>query len=60
MLLYNVGCVFALLGEPERALDCLEKAVCGGLRQVDWYRHDSNLDAVREHPRFHQLIQTLL
>ena len=33
MLLYNAGCIFAMLELLEPALDCLEKAVRGGLTQ---------------------------
>ena len=56
MTLYNLGCVFSLLGMAEQALDCLENAVRCGLTQRGWYVHDSNLDAVRESPRFQQLL----
>jgi adenylate cyclase len=59
MLLYNVGCVFSLLGLCDAALDCLEKAVAGGLSQRGWYQHDSNLNAVRQHPRFVKLLARL-
>jgi adenylate cyclase len=59
MLLYNVGCVFSMLGLAEPALDCLEKAARNGLTQKGWYLHDSNLDAVRGQPRFQQLLQAL-
>jgi adenylate cyclase len=59
MLLYNVGCIFSMLGLTEPALDCLEKAARNGLTQKGWYLHDSNLDAVRGHSRFQQLLQAL-
>ncbi len=59
MLLYNVGCVFSMLGLVDQAMDCLERAVRGGVTQKAWYEHDSNLDPVREHPRFRELIRTL-
>src|SRR5665811_397840 len=54
MLLYNVGCVFSMLGLIDQALDCLEKAAATGLTQKAWYEHDNNLDAARNHPRFHR------
>ena len=56
MLLYNVGCIYSLAGEPDRALDCLEGAVAGGEAYVDWLRQDSNLDPLREQPRFQALL----
>jgi tetratricopeptide (TPR) repeat protein len=59
MVLYNVACIFSLLGMPEPALDCLEKAFQSGLRQSGWCEHDSNLDPLRSHPRFQKLLQEL-
>ncbi len=56
MLLYNVGCVYSLAGQLERAVDCIEKAVAGGDAYVDWLRQDSNLDPLRDHPRFQALV----
>ena len=57
MVLYNVACVFSLAGEADRALDCLEKAVSDRPAYVDWVRHDSNLDSIREDPRFLALLE---
>jgi TolB-like protein/Flp pilus assembly protein TadD len=56
MLLYNVGCIYSLAGKLERAVDCVEKAVAGGDAYVDWLRQDSNLDSLRDHPRFQALL----
>jgi adenylate cyclase len=56
MVLYNVACVFSLLGHLEPALDCLAQAIRCGLRQRGWYEHDSNLDPLRSHPRFQELL----
>lgn len=59
MLLYNVGCIYSLLGLSGEALECLEKAVHLGLTQRGWFERDSNLDAVRAHPRFQALLDRL-
>jgi TolB-like protein/Tfp pilus assembly protein PilF len=59
MLLYNIGCVFCLLGRVEPAIECLEKAARNGLTHRGWYGHDSNLDPLREHPRFQKLVGKL-
>jgi tetratricopeptide (TPR) repeat protein len=59
MLLYNAGCIFGMLELLEPALDCVEKAVLGGLTQKGWYLHDSNLDPLRSLPRFQKLLETL-
>lgn len=59
MVLYNVACVYSLLGDLEKAIDCLERAVQNGLSQKGWFEHDSNLDALRAHPRFRALLEKL-
>ena len=59
MLLYNVGCIFAMLGMGEAALECLSKAAAGGLKQKAWYENDGNLDSIRAHPRFEELLKSL-
>lgn len=59
MLLYNVGCVFAMLGLAGPALDCLEKASRSGVTQKSWYEHDSNLDSLRPEPRFRALLESM-
>ena len=57
MVVYNVGCVFSMAGEIDRALDCIENAVRNRPAYVEWLRHDSNLDSLREHPRFMKLLE---
>jgi TolB-like protein/tetratricopeptide (TPR) repeat protein len=59
MLLYNVGCVYSMLGLEDQAMDCLERAVRNGLTQKGWYLHDSNLDPLRGRPRFERLLESL-
>jgi len=59
MLLYNVGCVFSMLGRVEPAIECLEEAARNGLTQKGWYENDSNLDPLREHRRFQELLEKL-
>jgi serine/threonine protein kinase/tetratricopeptide (TPR) repeat protein len=59
MTLYNVGCVFSLAGKAGEALDCLEQAVDAGLTQRAWFERDSNLDFVRNTPRFQVLLARL-
>ncbi len=59
MLLYNLGCIYALAGEIDEALDSLEKAVALGVTQKGWYANDSNLNALRDHARFKSLMEKL-
>jgi TolB-like protein/Flp pilus assembly protein TadD len=59
MLLYNLGCIHALAGDFEEAIDCLERAASGGLLQKGWYEHDGDLDPLRSHPRFKALLERM-
>ena len=54
--LYNVACVYSTIGEVDEALDCLEKSVRQGMAEVDWMTNDTDLDNVRDHPRFKALL----
>jgi len=57
LLLYNISCMYSLLGNPNEALDCLEKAVDKGYGQKDWVEHDTDLDSLREIPRFQRIVE---
>jgi TolB-like protein/Flp pilus assembly protein TadD len=59
MLLYNLGCIHALAGDPDDALDCLERAAAGGILQKGWYEHDGDLVALHGHPRFKALLERM-
>ncbi|HEX9188191.1 MAG TPA: protein kinase [Vicinamibacteria bacterium] len=59
MLLYNIGCIKAMAGARNEALDCLERSVRAGMRNRAWLEHDSNLDSVRPDPRFQALMGSL-
>jgi serine/threonine protein kinase/Tfp pilus assembly protein PilF len=59
LLLYNISCMYALLGNPNEALNCLEKAVDKGYGQKDWVEHDSDLDSLRELPRFKNILEAM-
>lgn len=59
MLLYNVACVYSVLGKIDLALDSLEHAVDRGLGHKAWIDHDSDLDAIRSHPRFQKVVEAV-
>ncbi len=54
-VLYNVACVYALLGNAERAIDCLEKTVVHGELWRGWMENDSDLESLHGLPRFEAL-----
>jgi len=58
-VLYNVACNYSLLGRPEEAIECLEKAIANGFGFKQWIEHDSDLDPIRNHPRFQTLLKKL-
>ena len=55
---YNAACTYAQLGEFDRAIDMLlvwtEDA---GLEQKNWFMHDADLDPIRNHPRYPELLE---
>jgi TolB-like protein/Flp pilus assembly protein TadD/tRNA A-37 threonylcarbamoyl transferase component Bud32 len=55
-VLYNVACVFALLGENARAIDCLERSMTHGWGQKQWMANDPDLAPLRSDPRFQRLV----
>jgi serine/threonine protein kinase/Flp pilus assembly protein TadD len=58
-VLYNVACVYSGLGEADKAIDCLEKSITSGMGQKEWIENDSDLDPLRDHPRFQALLMRL-
>lgn len=57
-ILYNVACTYALLGQTEEAIDCLEKVTERGHWYRDWAAKDPDLDSLRSNPRFQALLQS--
>jgi serine/threonine protein kinase/Flp pilus assembly protein TadD len=55
-ILYNVACVYSLLGRTEDALACLQKMMEHGVFYKNWAAKDSDLDNLRTDPRFQALL----
>jgi len=55
-VIYNVACLFALEGQADSAIDCLEQALRAGFGAGDWVAHDPDLDSLRGLPRFQRLV----
>jgi Flp pilus assembly protein TadD len=58
-VLYNVACVYALVGRLDDAIGCLEKAVQNGFGHKEWLENDSDLEPLRGDPRFEALRKKL-
>lgn len=52
---YNLGCSYALTGQPDCAFEALRKAIEAGYRDFDWMKKDADLKSLRGDPRFAEL-----
>jgi TolB-like protein/Tfp pilus assembly protein PilF len=59
LVLYNLCCLYSLAGEVTSALDALEKSFEAGLADPEWMRQDSDLDNIRHHPRYKELVKRM-
>ena len=53
---YNLACSYALTQNKDDALQALDRAVQLGYRDTNWMMKDRDLAALREDPRFRDLI----
>ena len=56
---WGIGtCFYSLAGETQHALDCLEHCLIkvGNINR-EWLEHDSDMDNIRSHPRFKEIIK---
>lgn len=54
---YNVACIYSRLGKSEEAIELLERSLPRtGHEWARWIRYDSDLDPLRNDPRFQHLI----
>jgi serine/threonine protein kinase/tetratricopeptide (TPR) repeat protein len=58
-VIYNVACVYAIVGSPDEALDLLEQVIAGGFGHRGWVEQDPDLRSLRDHPRFRKLLERL-
>ena len=52
---YNIACYYTRAGQPDKAMDLLE----GCIHSSKWIANDSDLDPLRELPRFKAFMKTL-
>ncbi len=54
---YNLACVHSVLGHVEEAIDILEGLLPrSSVYHIKWFTHDSDLDNLRQQPRFKRLL----
>ena len=59
LVLYNLACLYSLAGEVTSALESLEKSYEAGLADPEWMRQDSDLDNIRKHARYKELVRRM-
>jgi len=57
---YNVACGYIKLGDIDAALDLLERSLSrAGPELAQWVKHDSDLDPLRDHPRYQKILELI-
>src|SRR5881398_826537 len=58
---YNAACIYTSLGDIDRALDVLERVLphAGHELKHGWIKHDSDLDPLRNHPRYQKILELI-
>lgn len=59
MTLYNVACVYSLLGQIEEAIDTLNRAVAKGFTHKAWIENDADFKPLHGDPRFRALLDSM-
>ncbi len=58
---FNVACIYSLLGEVEPAFDLLERLLPHANHETKaWVKHDSDFDALRNHPRYQKVLELIV
>jgi len=58
-VLYNLGCMYSLMGEKDRAIALVDEAVKLGFGYRAWLEKDGDLDPLRDDPRFQAILARL-
>jgi len=56
---YNVSCLYSQIGQHDRAIDLLRKAVDLGFAHKDWIENDPDLEPLRGDPRFREILSKM-
>ena len=54
--MYNVACLYGVQKKQDMCVHWLKRAIDNGYRNYDWIRSDSDLDSVRAHPGYLELL----
>jgi lipopolysaccharide biosynthesis regulator YciM len=59
LIRYNLACSYALTGQKDKALTCLNKAIELGYADLDHLKKDTDLDTIKSDPRFQSIIKKM-
>jgi adenylate cyclase len=59
VVLYGTACIYSMLGNADRALDLLDRAVQAGFRKRGWIEHDPDFNSIRGDPRYRAIVERL-
>ncbi len=59
ILLYNMACVCSLKKQMDQAIEWLRKAIDAGYDDANWMENDADLDTIRDHPKYKQMLREL-
>ena len=57
LMLYNVTCFYALMGEKAAAIEALERAFTAGFQYYEWIKRDPDLESIRNEPGYIELMK---
>ncbi len=56
LVMYNVACLYGVQKKGDLAVHWLRRAIEAGYRRYEWMKSDSDLDSVRDHPGYLELL----
>ena len=56
LVMYNVACLYGVQKKQDMCVHWLKRAIDAGYRNYDWIKSDSDLDSVRSHPGYLDLL----
>ena len=56
---YNAACLFGMMGEADKCIESLTRAVECGFANRAWVDNDPDLESVRSDPRYIELVERM-
>jgi len=57
LLQYYAACLYVAIGEFEMAVEAITRSVQNGWKDIEWIKNDPDLDAIRNHPGYIELMK---